>query len=230
MQLIISILHILIPIIVAIALCAAIIVLIIKLIQTHRNKNYYKTIALQTMRAIGEAADAKDSYMRGHSSRVSRYSAAIAQKMNLPHKEIEEIKFIALLHDCGKLEIPDSIFSKVEELSQEEREIINSHTILGGKVLEQFDAINGVRDGALYHHERYDGKGYPYGLKGEQIPLCARIIGVADAYDAMNTDRSYRKHLLKAKILEELERCAGTQFDPNVARIMRELILRGEVL
>lgn len=179
-----------------------------------QRQNDQKIIA-QAMMAIAHLVDAKDESTKEHSLRVALYSAEIGRRIGMKEEDIKKLKYIALVHDCGKVGVPDGILKKRGSLSPEEREIINSHTILGGHILESFNSIEGIRDGALYHHERYDGTGYPNKLKGKKIPVCARIIGVADAYDAMSSDRCYHPSLPKEEILDELRQNSGSQFDPE---------------
>lgn len=181
-------------------------------------------IIVETMHTLSNFIDAKDEYTRGHSIRVSAYAVKIARRMHLPEDEIRHLSYIALMHDCGKMGIPDSILNKPGRLTEEERRIIEQHTVLGGKILEHMTAIPGVQDGALYHHERYDGKGYPEGLSSTDIPLYARIIGVADSFDAMNSDRCYRKRLPMEVIKKELQENSGKQFDPEIVKHMIRII------
>lgn len=168
--------------------------------------------------------DAKDSYTQGHSKRVAIYSGEIARRMKLSPEEINTLYYIALMHDCGKIGIPDAILNKPDALTVAERNMIQSHTLLGGNVLKNFTAIPGIRDGALYHHERFDGQGYPSGLKGLQIPLYARIICIADSYDAMSSRRCYRKPFCKDRAIEELTANSGKQFDPDLVKYMIDMI------
>ena len=133
------------------------------------------------------------------------------------------------MHDCGKIGIPDSVLNKPGALNPDERKVIEEHTKVGGNILEHYTAIEGIKEGALYHHERYDGGGYPEGLKGDEIPFVARMICVADSFDAMNSDRCYRKHLPKEVIIKELEKNMGKQFDPDVAKCMIDLINEGVI-
>lgn len=181
-------------------------------------------IIVETMLTLANFIDAKDEYTRGHSTRVSAYSVKLAKKMHLEEEEIRQLGYIALMHDCGKMGIPDHILNKPDKLTTEERKIIEQHTVMGGKILENMTAIPGIRDGALYHHERYDGKGYPEGLSDTDIPLYARIIGVADSFDAMNSDRCYRKRLPMDVIKKELVENAGKQFDPEIVKYMLRII------
>ncbi|MBQ7670402.1 MAG: HD-GYP domain-containing protein [Clostridia bacterium] len=168
--------------------------------------------------------DAKDPYTKGHSKRVATYTKQIAQELGYSGEELDRIYYVALLHDCGKIGVPDSILGKPGKLTDEEFEIIKSHTVRGGEILSSFKSLHNVGEGATYHHERYDGKGYPEGRSGEDIPFIARMICVADSFDAMNTDRVYRNKLPKEKIIEEIENNKGLQFDPGIADIMLNLI------
>lgn len=186
-------------------------------------------IIIDTLQMLAKLIDAKDPYTNGHSDRVAEYAVLLAKEMHMSQDDIRMIHYMGLMHDCGKMGIPDSVLNKPDKLTPEEMDIIRSHTVLGGKILADFTAMPGVRECALYHHERYDGKGYPEGRKGEEIPLPARLICVADSFDAMNSDRCYRKRLKKAVILEELKKNAGTQFDPQIAMIMARLIEEGKV-
>jgi energy-coupling factor transport system substrate-specific component len=133
------------------------------------------------------------------------------------------------MHDCGKIGIPESILTKPAKLTPEEYKMMQSHTTYGGEALKDFTAINGIVEGALYHHERFDGTGYPKKLKGSDIPLYARIIGVADALDAMNSDRCYRPHLSPDVIKKELKNNSGSQFDPDIVEVTLELIEDGDI-
>ena len=142
-------------------------------------------------------------------------------------KNDEALRKIALLHDIGKIGIPDAVFNKPSRLTDEEYEIMKSHVLIGGDILKDFTIVQDVADGARYHHERYDGKGYAKGLKGEEIPLNARIIGIADAFDAMTSNRVYRQKMDMDYVLSELHKGSGTQFDPNIVKIMISLIEEG---
>ncbi|MBQ7637211.1 MAG: HD-GYP domain-containing protein [Lachnospiraceae bacterium] len=186
-------------------------------------------IIRQTMMVFVNSIDARDEYTKGHSVRVSEYASALAKEMGYSDDEVRKIGYIALLHDCGKIMIPGSVLKKPGKLTEEEKREIRQHTVMGGKMLEGFTSLDGAREGALYHHEYYNGEGYPEGLKGEEIPKLARIICVADSFDAMNSDRCYRKHLGRERIVEELKRNKGVQFDPTVAECMLKLIETGKV-
>lgn len=173
--------------------------------------------------------DAKDPYTKGHSTRVAEYSEQIAKAMNMSAYESRNVYYIALIHDIGKCYIDDTILKKPGKLSHDEFEIIKSHTTLGAKMLENFKSMPGIHDGVLYHHERYDGTGYPTGKSGENIPLIARIICVADSFDAMNSNRCYRPRLTREIIIDEIKNNAGSQFDPHIAKVFLKLIESGDI-
>ncbi len=178
----------------------------------------------QTGTALVNAIDAKDTYTQGHSARVAKYARRIAEESGRDREECEEIYYAGLLHDVGKIGIPDEIINKTGKLTPEEYDIIKQHSIIGYQILSQISEYPFLCDGARYHHEHYDGNGYPDGLKGHEIPELARILSVADAYDAMTSRRSYRDPLPQEEVRDELIRCAGTQFDPRYAKIMLELM------
>ena len=183
----------------------------------------------ETILSIAHAVDAKDSNTSQHSFRVSEYAVAIARRLGYSAERCEELRKIALLHDIGKIGIPDAILNKPGKLTDEEYAIMKTHVLRGGEILKDFTLIKNASVGALYHHERYDGKGYCHGLKREEIPLDARIIGIADAFDAMTANRVYRKQLDFDFVLAELRRCRGTQFDPKLTDILLSLIEDGEI-
>ncbi len=186
-------------------------------------------IIRQTMMMFVNSIDARDEYTKGHSVRVAEYAQLIAGEMGFDQEEVRKIGYIALLHDCGKIVIQDSLLKKPGKLTPDERHEIQQHTVIGGKMLEGFTSLKGAREGALYHHEFYNGEGYPEGLNGKDIPLTARIICVADSFDAMNSDRCYRKHLGKQRLIEELVNNRGIQFDPDIADCMIRLIDSGKI-
>ncbi len=188
-----------------------------------------KEIILESIETFTGFIDAKDPYTNGHSKRVAEYTKLIAKELGFEGDDLERIYFVALLHDCGKIGVPDSILRKPGKLTDEEFTIIKSHTVKGGDILKSFRSLKKVEEGALYHHERYDGKGYPDGKSGEDIPLIARIICVADSFDAMNTDRVYRKKLSREQIVDEIEKNKGLQFDPVIADIMLRLLRDGVI-
>lgn len=186
-------------------------------------------IISQSIDTLANFIDAKDAYTKNHSKRVAAYSAELGYRLNMPESEVKSLYYIALMHDCGKIGIPDYLLNKKSKLTDEEYRIIQSHTVMGAKMLADFIAIPNVPHGAHYHHERFDGQGYPKGLKGTNIPLCARIICIADAYDAMSSTRCYRKALSKEKVLSEMLNNSGKQFDPEINMIMISLIKNGFV-
>lgn len=173
--------------------------------------------------------DAKDPYTNGHSKRVAVYTRRIAREFGYQDEELDRIYYVALLHDCGKIGVPDNILGKPDRLTDEEFEILKTHARHGSEILSSFKSLEGVGDGAHYHHEHYDGTGYPEGLAGEEIPFIARMICVADSFDAMNTNRVYRKKLSRERILSEIEANKGRQFDPVVADVMLRLLREGEI-
>lgn len=173
-------------------------------------------MSLQTVRALANAIDAKDSYTIGHSERVSEYAALLAAEMGWNEKGVDNLRFKALLHDVGKIGVPDSILNKPTRLSDMEYDVIKTHSGIGADILSTVTVIPGADQVAKYHHERYDGKGYPDGLSGEEIPLEARIVGIADAYDAMSSDRCYRKKLTGEEMRQQFVQGRGTQFDPEI--------------
>lgn len=183
----------------------------------------------ETILSIARTVDAKDSNTSQHSFRVSEYAVCIARKLGYSERQCENLRQMALLHDIGKIGIPDAILNKPDKLTDEEYEIMKSHVIKGGEILKDFTMIDSVDVGALYHHEKYDGTGYCFGLKGEEIPLDARIIGIADAFDAMTANRVYRRQLDIEVVISELKRCSGTQFDPKLVEILLELIEEGTI-
>ena len=183
----------------------------------------------ETILTIAKTVDAKDVNTSQHSIRVSEYSVLIAQKLGYSEQACDELRRTALLHDIGKIAIPDSVLNKPARLTDEEYEIMKSHVVKGADILKNFTLLEHVEEGALYHHERYDGRGYVHGLKGEEIPLNARIIGIADAFDAMTANRVYRKKLDPDYVLGELKKGRGTQFDPKLADTLLELIADGTI-
>lgn len=183
----------------------------------------------ETILSIANAVEARDKQTGRHSLRVAVYSMLIAAELGFDAEELENIRQIGLLHDIGKIGVPDSILSKPTKLTEEEYNIMKTHVDIGGEILKDFTHIKNVADGAKYHHERYDGKGYNTGLKGEEIPLTARIIGLADAFDAMTSNRVYRKAMSMNHVIDELKKGKGTQFDPSLVDILLDLIDSGRI-
>ncbi len=193
--------------------------------------NYKKQIRMgnETIFSIANAVEARDKMTGRHSLRVSEYAVLIAEELGFSTDEMEQLRKTGLLHDIGKIGVPDSILTKPSSLTEEEYEIMKTHTTIGSEILKDFTFIPHVDEGAKFHHERYDGKGYPSGLKGEDIPLNARIIGIADAFDAMTANRTYRKAMNIEDVKKEIKKCSGTQFDPKLAEILLKLIESGKI-
>ena len=181
-------------------------------------------VNMNIIRSLAYTIDAKDRYTSGHSQRVAEYSLAIAKRMGKDEDEQKIIYYAGLLHDVGKIRIPEALINKPGKLTDDEFDQIRIHTVSGYHILKDINDDERIGYGAKYHHERYDGTGYPNGLSGENIPEIARIIGVADAYDAMASNRSYRKALAQDVVRQEIERGKGKQFDPQIADIMLEMI------
>lgn len=196
----------------------------IKLLRKEEEHKNVERLFSQTAMALVNAIDAKDKYTHGHSARVAEYSRKIAEMAGKSQTECDEIYYVALLHDVGKIGVPEHIINKQGRLTDEEYDAIKQHSEMGAQILQDITVYPYLSIGARYHHERFDGKGYPHGLKGTDIPEIARIISVADAYDAMTSSRSYRETIPQQKVREELVECSGTQFDPKFANIMIHLI------
>lgn len=181
-------------------------------------------LSQQTILTLAKTIDAKDRYTNGHSERVAGYSKEIAARMGLSEQEQQDIYYMGLLHDIGKIGISDAIINKTEKLTDEEYRTIRRHPEIGENILKNIKEIPGIAVGAKFHHEKYDGSGYPTGAAGDEIPLPARIIGIADAYDAMASTRSYRDVLPQEVVRAEIAKGRGTQFDPACADILLEMI------
>lgn len=184
-------------------------------------------VFISLIQAISEAVDAKDFYMRGHSGRVTCYSTLIANEMGLPPQEVERIRISALLHDIGKIGIDDRILAKPGLLTEEEFEIMKAHPVRGAAMLRPIPELADVIPGVELHHESLDGRGYPYGLKGDEIPLMPRIIAVADTFDAMTTHRPYQDAMEAGYVLRILQKLAGTKFDPLPVDALRRVYEAG---
>ncbi|MCR5702758.1 MAG: HD-GYP domain-containing protein, partial [Lachnospiraceae bacterium] len=187
-------------------------------------KNEIKTLSVEVMEALAHTIDAKDEYTKGHSIRVARYSKMIAEKLGLSDEECENIYYMGLLHDLGKIGVPNEIINSPNPLTDEQYEIIKTHPGLGFEILSEIKSRPDLSIGARWHHERFDGKGYPDRKSGEEIPLMARIISVADSYDAMTSNRSYRNYMAQDRVIEEIKNNKGTQFDPKIAECMISII------
>ena len=186
-----------------------------------------RKMTLHTIQTLANAIDAKDPYTKGHSTRVSQYAVMIAGALGWDKERIDDLRYAALLHDIGKIGVPDSLLNKPSRLTDVEFDIIKSHTTTGGEILGEHTVIKPTRDVALSHHERYDGKGYPRGLRGKEITEEARIVCIADAFDAMNSNRIYRKACSREYILNQLTEGRGKQFDPQYVDILIDLWERG---
>jgi len=180
--------------------------------------------ALNIIYALAATVDAKDHYTYGHSKKVSEYAVALSEAVGLPEDRITTIRAAALLHDIGKIGVPDSILNKEGTLTEEEWEQIKAHPQDGVEILRHIINLVNCLPAILHHHERYDGNGYPSGLKGGDIPSEARILAVADAYDAITSLRPYRQRLSPEQAIEELKRCAGTQFDPELVDVFCKMM------
>ena len=215
----------------ALSLVAAIAFFIIRLKtrQALKKQLEYKNITVESIQAIARTIDAKDEYTNGHSTRVGYYSKLIAENLGMSEDEVDNIYYIALLHDIGKIAIPDKILNKPGRLTDEEFAIMKSHTTRGAKILKGISTIPHIVEGAKSHHEKYDGTGYPEGLKGEEIPFIARIICCADCFDAMASKRVYKESFSLDTIISEFERCSGTQFDPKIAKVVVEMMKNGKL-
>jgi putative nucleotidyltransferase with HDIG domain len=178
----------------------------------------------ETIMAFSEALEARDQYTAGHSRRVMEYSKSIGQRMKLDKQDIEDLKRSALLHDIGKIGIPDTVLQKQTKLTDEEYAIIKSHSETGAAILKHMKSLEHLVPAVYHHHELFDGSGYPQGIKGKEIPLHARIIAVADTFDAITSHRAYRKALPLRIALSELEVNKGIQFDPEIANIFIQIL------
>ncbi|WP_223282857.1 HD-GYP domain-containing protein [Neobacillus kokaensis] len=185
---------------------------------------------LELTEALSNALDYRDTYTQHHSENVAKYAIEIAKKMKLPKNVCEDIYLGGLLHDIGKIGIPEDILKKPGKLTKRELEVIKTHPTIGYEMIKHVSSFNrnGVLDIVLYHHERYDGKGYPKGLKGDNIPLVARIVGIADTFDAMTSNRIYKSQVNVEYALNEIRSNKGKQFDPELVDIFLSLFEKVE--
>ncbi|CAM5682415.1 HD-GYP domain-containing protein [Streptomyces aurantiogriseus] len=190
--------------------------------QYHRERAAHQA----TIRALVQAVDIKDGYTRGHSERVGQASMLIARELGMDEGRVEVLRFAGILHDVGKLGVPTRLLRKNGPLTPEERRVIELHPEYGHEITRGISFLGEARSAILHHHERIDGSGYPYGLVGSQIPECARVVAVADAFDAMTSTRSYSRARPVEVALEELQRCAGAQFDPRMVTALVRVIAR----
>ena len=188
-----------------------------------------RDISKEIIQSLTTAIDAKDPYTKGHSKRTALYAVRIAERAGFSEKRQQEVYYMGLLHDIGKIGVPDEVLNKTGRLTPHEYDLIKEHPVIGGDILRHIVSWPELEKGARYHHERYDGKGYPEGLDEDDIPEEARIIAVADAFDAMISVRRYRDAYPIDEVCEELERCKGTQFDPQYVNIMLDLVDEGKV-
>jgi putative nucleotidyltransferase with HDIG domain len=184
--------------------------------QVRRAAQENKELFLASIRALAEAIDAKDPYTRGHSERVATYSASVAREMGLAAVEVERIRLSALLHDVGKIGVDDRIIRKPTALTEDEFEAMKTHPIKGAAIMSAIPQLADVIPGMKYHHEKWSGGGYPEGLVGEKIPMQARIVSVADTYDAMTTTRPYQKAMELDYVVERIRQFSGVRYDPVV--------------
>ena len=192
--------------------------------EVERKTRQNESLSFHVVQTLAEAIDAKDSYTNGHSGRVAVYSREIARRAGYDWNACNEIYMMGLLHDVGKIGVPDAVINKPGKLTDEEYEQIKNHPVMGARILKAIREMPNLVTGARWHHEKYDGSGYPDGLKGEDIPEEARIIGVADAYDAMTSNRSYRRFMPQSAVREQIAKGKGTQFDPRFADIMLQMM------
>lgn len=172
-----------------------------------------------TLHALSTTIDAKDSYTHGHSERVALVAKQLAKAAGLDDQTVERVYLSGLVHDVGKIGVPESVLTKPGRLTKEEYDLVKKHPETGARILEGIRQMKDLIPGVLYHHESWDGKGYPHGLAGRDIPLFGRILGIADAFDAMSSDRTYRNAMPMHKVLDEVRRCSGQQFDPDLADV-----------
>lgn len=196
---------------------------------TKQRQEHDNQIIEQTMKTFSNFIDNKDTYTQGHSTRVAAYVREIARRMGLDEQTQLNMYYAGLMHDIGKLTIADEVLNKTSRLSTEEWNLIQQHTTNGAMLLKNFTILPEINDAVLYHHERYDGTGYMNRMSGKNIPLVARMVGIADAYDAMNTNRCYRLKFSEERIISELERCRGKQFDPDIVPYLISMIKDGTV-
>ena len=192
--------------------------------QLHDKNEELERAYLDTIGILRQTVEAKDPYTRGHSDRVSEYSVLIGKKLGLDEKTLHILKIGGLFHDIGKIGIPDSILLKESKLSDEEYSQIKNHPMIGVHMLGDAAIFSDILPIVKHHHERYDGRGYPSQLVGDDIPYVARIAAVADTFDAMTSKRSYRDSLPIDVVRAEIERCSGTQFDPNIAKVFLDIM------
>jgi len=181
-------------------------------------------LSTATIRSLATAIDARDPYTRGHSEEVTRLAVQAARELGWSGADLEMLEFAALLHDVGKIAVPDAILHKAGPLTPDEWDIIRLHPYHSAQIIKPVEALRRIVAWVYHHQEKWDGTGYPDGLKGEAIPVGARIIAVVDAFNAMTTNRPYRRAMTRAQALEELRQCAGKQFDPQIVQVFVRLV------
>ena len=186
-----------------------------------------ESVAFHAVTTIANFIDAKEEYNQGHSTRVAKYAEAIAQELGWSVQETRNLYYVSLLHDIGKIGVPIDVLNKKNALTTAEQDLIKKHTSIGAEILKDIKTVENACEAALYHHEKYDGTGYPNGLAGQDIPLIARIIAIADAIDAMTSDRKYRVNLSDEEACEEIRKCAGKQFDPYISSVVVRMFEEG---
>ena len=211
-----------------VGLWATLLFLVPLLLARYSFAKYAETRALffGTVSALSQAIDAKDGFTRGHADRVSRIAGALAREMGLSEHQIEQVELAGLLHDIGKIGVEDQILMKPARLDPHEQQLMRRHPIYGASILEPSESLRPLAPLVLHHHENFDGSGYPEGKSGDEIPLGSRIIIVADAYEAMTSDRTYRKAIGHERAMEQLDRYKGVQFDPKVVRALDTFIAK----
>ncbi len=182
---------------------------------------------LGTLEALTASIDAKDRYTSGHSRRVAHLTQKLAKAIGLPEYTISRMRIAGLVHDVGKIGVPEAVLCKPGKLTEEEFDLIRKHPEIGHRILKDIPQLKDILPGVLYHHERWDGKGYPHGLAQQQIPMVARLIALADSFDAMSSTRTYRQARSRSEVLREIRQCAGTQFDPDLAPVFSKLDFSG---
>ncbi len=185
-----------------------------------------QTMFLGSLKALTASIDAKDRYTCGHSERVAHLASILAQRSGFDERQAERVHMCGLLHDVGKIGVPESVLCKPGRLTDEEFALVRLHPEIGHRILKDIPLLQDILPGVMHHHERWDGKGYPAGLAGEDIPMLGRILAIADTFDAMSSNRSYRPAMPREKVLAEIERCAGAQFDPALAALFTGINLQ----
>ena len=196
---------------------------------TKQRQEHDNQIIEQTMKTFSNFIDNKDTYTQGHSTRVAAYVREMAKRMGLDEQTQLNMYYAGLMHDIGKLTVADDVLNKTSRLSNDEWNLIQQHTTNGAMLLKNFTILPEINDAVLYHHERFDGTGYMNRMSGKDIPLVARMVGIADAYDAMNTNRCYRLKFSEERIISELDRCRGKQFDPDIVPYLISMIKDGTI-